>query len=63
MNIGILKENPARENRVALSPAGVQSLTAGGHTVVVQLDAGGRSFFTDDEYRNARTGIGFSGKK
>lgn len=63
MNIGILKENPTRENRVALAPAGVQSLTAAGHTVNVQLDAGGRSFFTDDEYRSAGAEIGFSAEE
>lgn len=63
MNIGILKENPARENRVALTPAGVQTLTAAGHTVTVQLDAGGRSFFTDDEYRSAGAEIGFSAEE
>jgi alanine dehydrogenase len=53
MNLGVLKEDPIRERRVALTPAGVQSLVAEGHTVYVQHDAGVETIFSDDEYRDS----------
>jgi alanine dehydrogenase len=54
VNIGILKENPAHEWRVPLTPAGVQSLVSGGNHVYIEKDAGKASHFSDDEY--ARVG-------
>lgn len=50
MNIGILKETYLSERRVALSPAGVQSLVTSGHTVHVERHAGAQALFHDDEY-------------
>ena len=52
MNIGILKEDPARERCVALTPAGVQSLVSAGNQVYVEKDAGDASHFTNKEYEN-----------
>ncbi|HTR82548.1 MAG TPA: alanine dehydrogenase [Bacteroidota bacterium] len=53
MNIGILKETGFLERRVALSPAGVQSLVSAGHTVYVERHAGASALFGDDEYAAA----------
>ncbi len=50
MNLGILKENPSIERRVALTPAGVQSLVSNGHAVYIEKDAGDASHFADEKY-------------
>ena len=39
MLIGIPKEIKNNENRVALTPAGVQSLLAKGHVVLIETNA------------------------
>ena len=51
MIIGIPKEIKNNENRVAMTPAGVQEMTRRGHKVYVQATAGLNSGFTDDAYR------------
>ena len=51
MIIGIPKEINHYENRVAMTPAGVQEMTRRGHKVYVQATAGVNSGFTDDAYR------------
>lgn len=53
MNIGVVTETKADESRVALTPAGVQTLTEAGHTVLVENAAGRGSYITDDEYAEA----------
>src|SRR6185503_8875037 len=53
MIIGVPKEVKANENRVALVPAGVESLTGDGHTVLVELGAGIGSGFEDEVYEKA----------
>lgn len=53
MNFGVPREDAPAERRVALSPAGVQSLATKGHTVYVEHNAGAQSLFTDEEYRAA----------
>ena len=50
MLIGIPKEIKNNENRVALTPAGVQSLGAKGHEVLIETNAGLGSGFTDADY-------------
>lgn len=50
MKIGVPKEIKTNENRVALVPAGAESLVAAGHTVLVQTTAGEGSGFTDADY-------------
>lgn len=52
MRIGIPKESLREEKRVALVPAGVDSLVKSGHTVFIQSGAGDESHFTDEQYRN-----------
>ena len=53
MQIGVPKEIKTNENRVALVPAGVEALVAGGHTVYVEQSAGIGSGFTDEAYKSA----------
>jgi alanine dehydrogenase len=53
MNIGIPKEIKVNENRIAVTPAGVQELYKQGHTVYVQKGAGYESGFLDDQYQTA----------
>lgn len=50
MKIGIPKEIKQDENRVAMTPAGVQILTEAGHDVFIETQAGEGSGFTDQEY-------------
>ena len=53
MKIGLPKEIKDNEYRVGLTPAGVQALTAAGHTVYVQKAAGEGSGFKDEQYVKA----------
>lgn len=53
MLIGVPKEIKPDEYRVALTPAGAEMLSQGGHDVFVQKGAGLGSGFTDDFYENA----------
>ncbi len=53
MKIGIPKEIKDKEARVAMIPAGVAQLTALGHSVLVQADAGLASGFRDTQYQQA----------
>src|SRR5699024_5888310 len=50
MKIGIPKELLNNENRVALTPSGVHTLTQAGHTITIETNAGLGSGFTDEEY-------------
>lgn len=50
MIVGVPKEIKNNENRVGLTPAGVQELTKLGHTVYVQKTAGEGSGFPDEMY-------------
>lgn len=53
MRIGVPKEIKDNEYRVAMTPAGVTSLTRHGHTVVVERGAGLGAGFADPEYEAA----------
>lgn len=50
MIVGVPKEIKANENRVAITPAGVDEVVKAGHTVVVESGAGVGSGITDEEY-------------
>lgn len=63
MNIGILKEEAVSERRVALTPAGVQSLVSSGTHVYVQRHAGSQALYTDEEYRNAGANISYNSEE
>lgn len=51
--IGIPKETNLQENRVALVPHSVATLTAHGHRVVVEAGAGEKAGFSDHDYSEA----------
>jgi alanine dehydrogenase len=53
MIIGVPKETKDQEFRVSVTPEGVQTLCAAGHTVWVEPAAGEGSGFTDEDYRKA----------
>jgi alanine dehydrogenase len=53
MIVGVPKELKTAENRVALVPAGAESLAGDGHTVLVEQGAGLGSGFADAAYRAA----------
>lgn len=50
MIVGVPKEIKANENRVALVPAGAETLSSHGHTVIVESGAGDGSGFSDGAY-------------
>lgn len=58
--IGIPKETTLQENRVALVPHSVMTLTAHGHRVVVEAGAGELAQFRDHEYSEAGAEIAHS---
>ena len=53
MDIGILKEIKAEENRVCMTPAGVEVMKQNGHTVLVEKNAGSGSGYSGEAYINA----------
>lgn len=53
MIVGVPREIKPSENRVALIPAGVESLVRGGHAVLVESQAGEGSGFRDAAYESA----------
>lgn len=62
MIVGIFKEIKAQENRVAMTPAGVEIMKHHGHTVLVERHAGASSGFEDAAYVDAGAEI-ISGPK
>lgn len=63
MFVGIPLEVSANENRVALVPSSVTSLTANGIRVKVETGAGKKSNFTDHDYSEAGAEIAYSQKQ
>lgn len=53
MIIGVPKEIKNNENRVGMTPSGVQEMTKNGHVVYVQATAGVNSGFSDEAYTAA----------
>ena len=53
MIIGILKEIKPEENRVSMTPAGVEVMIQNGHTLLVEKDGGKGSGFEDEDYKKA----------
>lgn len=53
MIIGVPKEIKNNENRVAITPAGVQALASNGHTVVIEQSAGIGSGISDRDFEQA----------
>jgi alanine dehydrogenase len=53
MIVGILKEIKVQENRVSMTPAGVEVMKLNGHTLLVEKNAGAGSGFEDEAYVQA----------
>jgi len=53
MIVGVLKEIKSQENRVCMTPAGVEVMKQHGHTVLVETLAGAGSGFSDADYQAA----------
>lgn len=53
MIVGVPKEIKNKENRVAMVVAGVRALTAAGHKVLIQHNAGIGAGISDDDYRKS----------
>ena len=50
MKIGVPKEIKTNENRIALVPAGAETLIGAGHSVLIETGAGLGSGFSDDDF-------------
>jgi alanine dehydrogenase len=50
MIVGVLKEIKVQENRVSMTPAGVEVMKLNGHTLLVEKNAGVGSGFEDEAY-------------
>ncbi len=50
MIVGILKEIKTEENRISMTPAGVEVMKQNGHTLLVEKNAGSGSGFEDADY-------------
>ena len=53
MIVGILKEIKVQENRVCMTPAGVEVMKLNGHNLLVEKNAGAGSGFEDEAYMEA----------
>ncbi len=53
MRIGVVREIKPDENRVAITPAGVATLTRAGHEVIIEDGAGLGSGISNEDYRSA----------
>ncbi|MFL5610472.1 MAG: alanine dehydrogenase [Gemmatimonadaceae bacterium] len=58
MKIGVPREIKTNENRVALVPAGAESLVAAGHNVMIEKGAGDGSGFADSAYTSVGATVG-----
>ncbi len=63
MQVGVLKEIKTRENRVAMTPGGVEQMVARGHRITVESSAGIQSGFEDAAYVNAGAAIAGSARE
>ena len=60
MDIGVPREQRQDEHRVGLTPAGVELLSAAGHSCSVEKDAGLGAGFSDHDYQRAGARIVYS---
>ena len=61
--IGMPTEDPSVENRITLTPEAVHVLTANGHRVVIETNAGVGAHYKDQEYSDAGAKIAYSKKE
>jgi len=62
MQVGVLKEIKTKENRVSMTPAGVEQMVAHGHSIQVETTAGDGSGFSNDVYVAAGATIASSAR-
>lgn len=60
LTIGLPKETSFRENRIGLVPDTVAYLTALGHTIKIETDAGSNAYFQDKDYSEAGAEIAYN---
>lgn len=60
LTIGLPKETSFKENRIGLVPDTVAYLTALGHRIVIETDAGSNAFFQDKDYSEAGAQIAYN---
>lgn len=60
LTIGLPKETSFRENRIGLVPDTVAYLSALGHKIKIETDAGSNAFFQDKDYSDAGAEIAYS---
>ena len=60
MNFGVIRENPACDRRVALTPPVVRRLVEAGHTVWVESGAGAGAMYGDQDYLSAGAQLAYS---
>lgn len=60
--IGIPKETSFQENRIALTPSSVTTLTGQGHRIVIETQAGQKSNFSDHQFSEAGAEIAYDKK-
>jgi alanine dehydrogenase len=63
MRVGILKEIKSDENRVSLTPGGVEFMRQNGHQVLVEKNAGRASGFGNAHYKKAGAAIAESSRE
>ncbi len=63
MDIGVPRERRLNENRIGLTPAGVDLLAAAGHRCYVEKDAGLGAGFSDEDFMKAGAQIVYSGEE
>ena len=63
LKIGLPKETSIDERRLSLTPGGVSILTANGHEVFVEKNAGIDAHFSDHEYQEAGAEISYSAEE
>jgi alanine dehydrogenase len=61
--IGVPREMSAYEYRVPLSPQGVELLTANGHQVVIETNAGANASYSDTYFSEAGAQIAMDKKR
>lgn len=63
LKIGLPKETSSDERRISLTPGGVSVLTANGHEILIEKNAGIDAHFSDDDYREAGAEISHSAEE
>lgn len=63
LTIGLPKETSYDERRLSLTPGGVSILTANGHKILIEKNAGIDAHFSDKEYADAGAEISYSAEE